>query len=40
MTTDELIELADEMKKGITTGWINRRKTINREIKPLLVRQS
>ena len=39
MTTDELIELADEMKKGITTDWINRRQAIKHEIKPLLVQQ-
>ena len=40
MTTEELIELADEMKSGITTEWIKRREAIKRESKPLLVQQS
>ncbi|MEK6946008.1 MAG: hypothetical protein AABX32_00210 [Nanoarchaeota archaeon] len=40
MTAKELIELADEIKSGITTEWIKRRKSIRRESKPLLVRQS
>ncbi len=40
MTTKELIELADEIKRGMTTEWIKRRKAIKRELKPLLVRQS
>ena len=40
MTTEELIELADEMKRGMTTEWVKRRQAIKRESKPLLVRQS
>ena len=31
MTTDELIDLADEMKSGMTTSWIERRNTIKQE---------
>ena len=38
MTTEELIELADEIKKGMTESWIERRQAIKHEIKPLLVR--
>ena len=40
VTTKELIDLADEIKKGITTEWIKRRKYIRHEAKPLLARQS
>ena len=31
------IKLADEIKKGMTTNWIKRRKAMKREVKPLLV---
>ena len=34
MTTKELIELADEIKSGMTDGWIKRREKI--KSKPLL----
>ena len=34
------IKLADEIKSGITTEWIKRRRAIKREVKPLLVQQS
>ena len=37
MTTEELIELADEIKRGMTDEWIKRRETL--KSKPLLVRQ-
>ncbi|MCH8004454.1 MAG: hypothetical protein IH934_07550 [Nanoarchaeota archaeon] len=40
MTTEELIELADEMKRGMTTEWIKRRQAIKQESKLLLVQQS
>ena len=40
MTTEELIELADEIKGDMTTEWIKRRKAIKQEIKPLLVQRS
>ena len=32
------IKLADDMKSGITTEWIKRRRAVKREVKPLLVR--
>jgi len=38
MTTKELIELADEIKKGMTDEWLKRREKI--KSKPLLVQQS
>ena len=38
MTTNELIELADEIKSGMTTEWLKRREKI--KSKPLLVQQS
>ncbi|MBI2542350.1 hypothetical protein HYV80_06590 [Candidatus Woesearchaeota archaeon] len=37
MTTDELIELADEIKRGMTDEWLKRRERI--KSKPLLVQQ-
>ncbi len=40
MTTEELIELADDIKKGITSEWIKRRQTVKHESKPLLVQRS
>ena len=38
MTTKELIDLADEIKKGMTDEWLKRREKI--KSKPLLVQQS
>lgn len=38
MTTDELIELADEIKRGMSDEWIKRREKL--KPKPLLVQQS
>ena len=38
MTTEELIELADEIKRGITDEWLKRREKV--KSKPLLVQQS
>ena len=38
MTTKELIELADEIKRGMTDEWIKRREKV--KSKPLLVQQS
>lgn len=35
MTTDELIELADEIKRGMSTEWLKRREKA--KSKPLLV---
>ena len=35
MTTEELIDLADEIKRGMTDEWIKRREKIRS--KPLLV---
>ena len=37
MTTEELIELADKIKSGMTDEWIKRREKI--KSKPLLVQQ-
>ena len=34
------IKLADDIKSGITTEWIKRRKAIKHELKPLLVQKS
>jgi len=39
MTTEELIELADEIKRGMTTEWIKRRHAIKQESKSLQVQQ-
>lgn len=38
MTTKERIDLADEIKRGMTDEWIKRREKI--KSKPLLVQQS
>ena len=38
MTTDELIDLADKIKSGMTDEWLKRRENI--KSKPLLVQQS
>ena len=38
MTTEELIELADEIKRGMTDECLKRREKI--KSKPLLVQQS
>ncbi|MBI2576872.1 hypothetical protein HYV84_06655 [Candidatus Woesearchaeota archaeon] len=39
MTTEELIDLADEVKRGITTSWIKRRDKLKQEAKLVLARQ-
>lgn len=39
MTTEELIDLADEIKKGVTTSWIKRRDKLKQEAKLVLVQQ-
>ena len=38
MTTEELIELADEIKRGMADEWLKRREKI--KSKPLLVQRS
>ena len=39
MSTVELIELADEIKRGMTDEWVKRRQAVKRELKPLLVQK-